>query len=160
MVKLNNAMLKYIILTNHYDEVRINQKVDEFSEKVFSTIKMIEECVVIVDFNNEMKQGVLNYDWILSQYGDYSGYEASCNEMRVSDYIDIDNIQPTPFILRLIEKLKAILKKMYPKFNFVVIGIIKSKEIEIRFHMLRDNEKGWLNEAIDDYNEAIIIGTV
>lgn len=112
MVKLNNAMLKNIISTNNYDEVKINQKVDEFSQKVFSFIKVIDECVVIVDFHNEMKQGELNYDWILSQYGDYSGYEASCNEMRISDYIDINKIQPAPFILRLLENLKSILKKV------------------------------------------------
>ncbi len=148
-------MLKYIISTNNYDEVRINQKVDEFSEKVFSF-----ECVVIVDFNNEMKQGGLNHDWILSQYGDYSGYEASCNEMRVSDYIDINNIQPAPFILRLIGNLKSILKRKYPQFNFILIGIIKSNEIEIRFHSLRHNEKGWLSENIDEYKESIVIATV
>lgn len=160
MVKLNNAMLKHIILTNNYDEVRINQKVDEFSEKVFSSIKMIDECVVIVDFNNEMKQGGLNHDWILSQYGDYLGYEVSCNEMRVSDYIDINNIQPAPFILRLIENLKLILKRKYPQFNFVLIGIIITNEIEIRFHSLRHNEKGWLSEDIDEYKEGILIETV
>lgn len=153
-------MLKYIILSNNYDEEKIIQKVDEFSEKVFSTIKMIDECVVIVDLNNEIKQGVLNYDWILSQYGDYAGYEASCNEMRVSDYIDIDNIQPIPFILRLIEKLKSILKKTYPQFNFVLIGIMKTEEIDIRFHILRHNEKGWLSEDIDEYKEAIVIDTL
>jgi hypothetical protein len=153
-------MLKYIISTNNYDEVKINQKVDEFSQKVFSFIKVIDESVVIVDFHNEMKQGGLNYDWILSQYGDYSGYEASCNEMRISDYLDINNIQPAPFILKLFENLKSILKKKCPQFNFVFIGIIKTDEIEIRFHSLRNNEKGWLSEDIDEYNEAIVIVTV
>ena len=160
MVKLNNEMLKYMITTNNYDEVKINQKVDEFSEKIFSFIKVIDECVVIVDFNNEMNHGGLNHDWILSQYGDYSGYEASCNEMRISDYIDINNIQPAPFILRLIENLKLILKRKCPQFNFVLIGIIRTDVIEIRFHSLRYNEKGWLSEDIDEYKEAIIMLTV
>ena len=140
--------------------MKINQKVDEFSEKIFSFIKVIDECVVIVDFNNEMKQGGLNYDWILSQYGDYSGYEASCNKMRISDYIDINNIQSAPFILRLIENLISILKRRCPQFNFVLIGIIKTDEIEIRFHSLRQNEMGWLSEDIDEYKEAKVIVSV
>lgn len=159
MVKINDAMLKCIISTNNYDEVKINQKVNEFSQKIFSFIKVIDECVVIVDFNDEMKQGGLNYDWILCQYGDYSGYEASCNEMRISDYVDIDNIQPAPFILRLIKSLKSFLKRKCPQFNFILIGIIKTDEIEIRFHSLRHNEKGWLSEEIDEYNEAIVVVT-
>lgn len=160
MVKLNNAMLRYILLSNNYDELKINQKVDEFSQKISPSIKIIDECVVIMDFNNEMKQEGLNHNWVLSQYGDYSGYEASCNEMRIGDYINIDNIQPAPFVLRLLENMKSILKIKCSQFNFVLIGVIKADEIEIRFHSLHQNENGWLSEDIDEYKEAIIILTV
>jgi hypothetical protein len=160
MVKMNNEMLKFIISINSYDEESINLKVDEFSQKVFSTIKLIDDCVVIVDYHNEMKQGVLNYDKILSRYGDYTGYEASCNELRISDFIEIKNFEEAPFLLRLLNNLKTFLNNRYPQYNFVIIGCIKKSEIELRFHILRKNEESWLSEDIDEFNEAIIVEIV
>lgn len=160
LVKLNNEMMKCIISTNSYDAEKITQKVDEFSRKVFSTIKLIDDCIVVLDFHNRRENGKLNYDKIVSLHGDYTGYEAFCNEMRISDYIDVNGFETVPFILRLIENLKSVLMKMYPQFHFVLIGIINAKETEIRFHMLRKNELGWLSENIDEYKEATIVNIV
>lgn len=157
MIKINNKMREYILEANNFSEEDINNKVKQFSDQIFSTIKAIDETVVIIDLQNEMEQEGLNHGGILELYGDYTGYEASCNDVRVNDYIDIDDVAPFPFVLRLFESLENLLKQRYPQFQFVLIASIEEKYITIRFHVLREEEGGWLSEDIDGYEEAILV---
>ncbi|WP_310605489.1 hypothetical protein [Anaerosporobacter sp.] len=93
-------------------------------------------------------------------YGDYTGYEAFCNEIRVKDFIEIPKINSMAFLLNAMEALKQYLETNFSKHSFTIIGSLEDTEINLRFHKIRQEEESWLSEDIDSYSEAIIVYTI
>lgn len=103
--------------------------------------------VIIVDIEDEMEKEKLDYDFILEQYGDYTGFEAFYNEMRIIDYIDIGNANLATLLFGIVE-LKIYLNKMFPQYSFIIIGLINKGQVNLRFHMLGQNEIGWISDVL------------
>lgn len=143
MMKLNNEMVRYI-LSMEINDKTIDKNVVDFAELVFTKIKLINDMIIVVDIKNEMEKEDLDYNSILKQYGDYTGFEASYNEMRVMDYIDIGNANPANMLLKITNELKVYLNKLFPQYSFTIIGSINKGQVSLRFHMLRQDEIGWI----------------
>lgn len=159
MMKLNNKMIRYILSVETKDKT-VDKKVDTFAKLVFVKIKLVDDMVIIVDIEDEMEKEKLDYDFILEQYGDYTGFEAFYNEMRVMDYIDIGNANLATLLLGIVEELKVYLNKMFPPYSFIIIGSINKGQVNLRFHILRQDEIGWISDDIDLFDEAILVSTV
>ena len=157
MIKLNNKMEQAIHLLQYTDNDLVLKKVDEFSKRVFSKIKLVDNQIVVIDYNNKLKDNMLNYEWITSTYKDFTGYEASCNKMRLSDYIHLEGIPIWPFMINYLDRLKRELRENYPQFGFTIIVQLQDVDTEIRFHVTRENEIGWLVDDLDQYSDAAIL---
>lgn len=104
-MKVNNEMMKYILSLKNNDNM-VDEKVKEFTEIVFSKIKLIDDLIVVVDIEHSMEEEKLDYDSILEQYGDYTGFEACRNEMRVMDYIDLSNVNSKAILVEFEKAIK------------------------------------------------------
>jgi len=161
MIKLNRKMEQEIHLLQCSDNELVLKKVDEFSMDVFPKIKLVDNQLVVVDYNNQLEDNMLNYEWITSTYKDFTGYEASCNKMRLSDYIHLEGIPIWPFMINYLDRLKRELRENYPQFGFTIIVQLQDVDTEIRFHVTRENEIGWLVEDLDEYSDdAILVCTI
>lgn len=83
----------------------------------------------------------------MEQYGDYTGFEAFYNEMRIIDYIDIGNANLATLLFGIVE-LKIYLNKMFPQYSFIIIGLINKGQVNLRFHMLGQNEIGRISDVL------------
>ena len=83
-------------------------------------------------------------------FGDWTGYEVSCNELRFSRKL----INPNVFFT-LAEKLSEMLLQKYAK-KVVIYIIMHDNEVELRFHVYREKEGLWLDEDLDKYNIPIL----
>lgn len=161
MIKINQKMEQMMILQFFSDVDIIMKKVEEFSKDVFPKIKLVDNQLVVVDYYNRLEDNALDYEWIKSTYKDFTGYEASCNRMRLSDYICIDEILILPFVINLLERLERVLRECYPQFKFTITVQFWERDAEIRFNVTRENESGWLLDDLDQYNEdAILVCTI
>jgi hypothetical protein len=161
MIKLNDKMEQAIHLLQCTDNDLVLKKVDEFSTDVFPKIKLVDNQIVVVDYYNRVTDHMLNYEWITSTYKDFTGYEASCNKMRLSDYIHLEGISIWPFMMNLLDRLKRELREKYPQFGFTIIVQLQDVDTEIRFHVTRENEIGWLVDDLDQYrDDAILVCTI
>ena len=129
-------------------------------EKIINP-KIIEvnDCIIL-DLNNTIIEKNINFDFILKTFGDKVGYESSCNEIRINDYIisgSFNSIVKLSF--KIIEILKDRLTSKYPNDKFCIIFSSDNKYVTLRFYKIRKYEKTWLNEKdLDKYKqEAIMI---
>lgn len=49
---------------------------------------------------------------------------------------------------------------MFPPYSFIIIGAINKGQVNLRFHILRQDEIGWISDDIDLFDEAILVSTV
>lgn len=157
MIKINNEMINLIVSIDKVDLALIEEKVQKFSKKTFHKIKCIDDKIIVLDLDNEIESQQLDDEWVINQYGDYTGYEASVNEMRVNSYINISDANSTVLLLKLIDELKRYLQLVFSKYQFTIIGSVQGQDIDIRFHVVRQNEVSWLCEDIDSYSEALAV---
>lgn len=157
MIKMNQKMEQEINFLQCSDNALVLKKVDEFSADVFPKIKLVDNQIVVVDYYNELEDKMLNYEWIISTNKDFTGYEASRNKMRLSDFIHLEGVPIWPFMMNLIDRLKRELRENYPQFGFTIIVQFQDVDTEIRFHVTRENEIGWLVDDLDQYSDSAIL---
>lgn len=136
-------------------------KIDLNEIEKIANLNIIEvhDCVIL-DLDNRIIKKNIDFDFILKRFEDRVGYEASCNEIRVNDYIiegSFNSIVKLSF--NVIDILKYKLKSKYPDDKFCIVFSSHKEEVTLRFYKIREDEKAWLNEEnLDGYiDEAIMV---
>lgn len=119
----------------------------------------IHECIILNSHNKIMQKNI-DFKLIIKRFGDRVGYEASCNEIRVNDYIiegTFNSIVKLSF--NIIDILQYKLQSKYPNNEFSIVFSSDKEYITLRFYKIREDEKPWLKEEnLDGYvDEAIMI---
>lgn len=123
------------------------------------TFKCIHGCVVI-DNEDRLNEDKVNIQRLISNYGDRTGFEASCNEVRINDYIDGGNLNDSDLVYLgtlIIIKWKEILSKTFMDDEFSFLMALSDGYLTLRFHKNRSDEEGWLNNDLEKYEEAVAI---
>lgn len=145
MINMNDKMKKILIEKEGKKHcLKINTIVNEIVNKT----KIIKDCTIF-DIDASLEEDKINFSEILNMVGDWTGYEVSCNEIRISQ--EVVNASE---ILTLADKLSNLLYKKYNK-NIVVCISLFDDEIELRFHTLREDERLWLDKNLDKYDIPI-----
>ena len=121
----------------------------ELVREISASTKLIHDCLVY-DKENEIDENKINFNKLLEMYGDKTGYEVSCNEIRIEKEL----ISKSHFFF-LVNELD---RELEEKFSRKVVIYIQELEdsFDLRFHSLRENEKKWLSENLDEYDNPII----
>jgi hypothetical protein len=112
----------------------------------------------ILDLENELDSRSINWNRLMKIHGNKTGYEASCNELRINDYLDDNKTQDDILIygLRILHDWKDKLKRDYVNQKFVLILSFDKTYVTLRFHKKREGEN-WLNSDLGKYQESILI---
>lgn len=155
MIKTNKNMKNLLKEMKKEELVKINP--DKLSKIMIPNFKEVYDCIII-DMNNEIKEENINFKRILSMFGDRTGYEASCNEIRINDYIDYSDEFAVIQLGQIIMDIwKYKLKTEYPKYRFCIILSFNEGYVTLRCHVVRENESLWLKDNLDEYEDDAII---
>lgn len=122
----------------------------------------LEGCVLLNIFSIQVPKKI-NIEAILNVYGDRTGYEASRNELRVNDYLEIPKNKEYYLVevaLQLLEVWGLKLKAKFPESKFCFIVSYNEGYVTIRFHKIRQNEMNWLADDLEEYEEEGILTKV
>lgn len=83
-------------------------------------------------------------------HGDRTGYEVACNEIRLEKEM-LSKSQIISFLIELDREFAT-------KFSKKVVIYIQELDdaLELRFHSLRENEKLWLSDNLNGYDNPIV----
>lgn len=149
---LNTKMEKIICDSNNNEDLK--EFISEFCDNYLLKTKIIRDCI-IYDQEGDLSEEKINFERILQFYGDWTGYEASCNEIRITDYLDL-NKKNIGNILDIFNYLKKGLLNMYPNRKFCIIISIDEPDITLRFHTYRKEEEIWISEDLESYDNPIL----
>lgn len=139
MIYMNGLMKDY------FDED--SNRTQNLAREIVNGIRNVRDCLVY-DKEGKINENDLDFDRIIKMNGDKTGYEISCNEIR------INKLSKNQIISFLIEFDRTITAKFSRK---VVIYIQDLEEcMELRFHSFREDEKLWLSENLDGYDIPIL----
>lgn len=122
----------------------------------------MEGCVLLNIFSIQAPKKI-NIDAILNVYGDRTGYEASRNELRINDYLEISKNREYYLVevaLQLMEVWGLKLKAKFPESEFCFIIGYNEGYVTIRFHKIRLNEMNWLADDLEAYEKEGILTKV
>ena len=86
-IKKNDKKMKYLLNKANGTKEYIKMSTDNMSKILTPNFIEVYNCIII-DTNNEIKAENIDFERILLTFQDRTGYEASCNEVRLNDYID------------------------------------------------------------------------
>ena len=147
MVKMND-MMKALLMDEKEENACI--QLDAILRKIVSKTKKINDCIVY-DEEGTMEEEKINFDKIIQFVGDWTGYEASCNELR----FESNSISQSQFLV-LASSLSNMLSQKFNGKEIVVYILLCDNEIELRFHTYRDNEGLWLDDDLNKYDNPIL----
>lgn len=119
----------------------------------------IDGCVLLRESNKYPK---LNMDFIYSQFGDRSGFEAADSHVHMidisEDFVE-DPYKGLNYAMKIMDLWSYKLKLEFPSYRFVIYLTFHGNDTIIRFHKLREEEPTWIDlERIDEYtDEGIMI---
>ena len=158
MKKFNHSMKSLLKDINTKEQNIIKTNLNELEKIINPKIIEIHDCIIL-DLNNTIINKNINFNFILEIFGDRVGYEASCNEIRINDYIisgSFNSIIKLSF--KIIEILKDKLKSKYPNDKFCIIFSSDKEVVTLRFYKIRKDEKTWLNEEdLEKYTEEALM---
>lgn len=134
-------MKKYLV-----DE---KSKTQDLAKMIVSDTKIIYDCLVY-DKEGEIDETRINFDRIIMMHGDRTGYEVACNEIRLEKEM-LSKSQIISFLIELDREFAT-------KFSKKVVIYIQELDdaLELRFHSLRENEKLWLSDNLNGYDNPIV----
>ncbi|RRJ65496.1 hypothetical protein EHV15_23190 [Paenibacillus oralis] len=117
---------------------------------------------LILDIDHKLNVDKIDWHRVLKFHGDFTGYEASCNELRINDYLPDTTDKESIFRIAytVMNKWAEKLKKSYPDFQFVIILSYDFEYATLRFHTLRQDEASWISDDIEHSEQAIFIKKV
>lgn len=156
--------------------IKTNKKMKELlkqAEKINDCVKMTTDNMtklfnphivevhdsVILDLDREIEPEKINFERILLMFQDRTGYEASCNEIRINDYVDcIEEIAILKTAITIMNIWKNCLLLEYSQYRFCLILNFSEGYATLRFHVLREDEHPWLKSDIEEYiDEALLV---
>lgn len=148
MIKMNEMMKK--ILKGDVEQECCSKMDDTILNEIVNKTKIIKECI-IYDKDGTLEEEKINFNRILQFFGDWTGYEASCNELR----FERQKILPSQFLV-LANDLSHMLSQKCNGKKIVVYISLYDDEIEVRFHIYRKEEQLWLDEDLNKYDLPIL----
>ncbi|MFK4567041.1 hypothetical protein [Enterococcus sp. UD-01] len=149
------------VLNTKMHMVARNAKLSENNHITFSLNKLdqffnikiqsIFDCILIVD-DEEIVLDKEQFTEVIKMYGDKTGYEASNNELRIIDYIDDRNIsKESQYLLG-----KSFIKNLSNRISKKIVSYFSFDDelLTIRFHIFREKDGLWLNEDLEQFEEA------
>lgn len=135
-----------LMKTKFVDE---KSEIHNLAKMIADDTKLVKDCMVY-DKNQEINETKINFDRIMMMYGDRTGYEVACNEIRFEKEI-LSKSQILSFLVELDMELAT-------KFARKVAIYIEEIDdvLELRFHSLRENEPLWLSDDLNSYDTPII----
>lgn len=147
MVKMNDIM-KEILKDEEGSETCL--QVDAILKEIVDKTKLIHDCVIYDEYGT-LEENEINFDRIIKFVGDWTGYEVSCNEVKFERV----QFSPNQFLV-LATKLSYMLSQKYMGKKIVVYILLSEKELELRFHTQRENERVWLDEDLNKYGVPVL----
>ncbi len=141
------ANLKMINFLSTIKNDQIHDELNAVINSIISNVKLIKNCT-IYDTDNITDEDV-NLDTVLKYVGDLTGYEMGCNEFRFENTGDIPFLTVATYFL-------SQLKKKFAERIFVVYVLVENDVFFVRFHTFRKNEGIWLNENLEQYENAVM----
>ncbi|WP_219836079.1 hypothetical protein [Paenibacillus sp. R14(2021)] len=122
---------------------------------VWPTFIEVEGCILL---QNDLKPDrTINIEFVLKQFGDRSGFEASESHVHMIDVSSFFIKQPLEglrFAMKLVDMWVVKLKLDFPDYSFLIILSFDGGDSIIRFHRIREDEEPWINiERIDEYKD-------
>ncbi len=160
-MKYTNKNMKKLI--ERLEEQSNTNKVDLSNLKniISPNIVKVDDCFIL-DLEYELTDNpTINWNRILKMFGDKTGYEASCNELRINDYLDYNDLSDEEILLyalQVVDGWEYHLKEKFREYKFVVILSIDEGFATLRCYKYREEESSWLKADIEEYeNESILI---
>jgi len=156
MVKTNSNM-RHLLETAAVSQEYIGAKFKNLSTILDPHFIEVYGCVII-NINNQVKPEKINFEAVLQWAQDRTGYEASSNEIRLNDYLDFPDalvaLKTAEIIMQIWEN-KLLLE--YPQHSFCMILSITEGYATLRFHQIRENERMWLRDDLEEYKYNAIM---
>jgi len=147
MLKMNKLM-KEILETE--EDKKCYLQIDVIVNEILSRTKIIKNCIIYDEEGDLVKENI-NFNNIIRFFGDWTGYEVSCNELRFERQGGFSSQ-----MLVFVSKLSYMLSQKYNGKKFVIYISLCDDEIELRFHTYRKDEPLWLDEDLDKYDRPIL----
>lgn len=125
-------------------------QLDNILKEVVDKTKIIKDSI-IYDKDGSLEEENINFTKIIQMTGDWTGYEASCNELR----FDSNIICPSQF-QELANRLNYMLSQKHEGRKMVVYISMYGEDIELRFHTYRENETMWLEQNLEKYDVPVL----
>lgn len=153
----NNKMKKLLEhVSNCPNEEKLQLSVQQLDKLFYPTLKRVKDCVIISE--KSLSNLEKTFDNAMSMYIDKTGYEASNTETRINCYFEneISIEAGTKIALMVIEVWALRLKQIEPYSKFCLILVCDEEYVEIRFHKVRSNEKSWLADNLEEYEDGAV----
>lgn len=147
MIDMNEAMKNEL---QGKIQVECSNQVECFVKSIVSRVKKIRDCI-IYDERGILKEENINFERVLKMAGDWTGYEVNCNEVRFSK-----NCVPKEQIVDFLQRLGDLLSQVAMGEKVVTYISFYERDVEVRFHKSREDEKHWLVDNLDKYSVPII----
>lgn len=145
MLRANDLMKKKIQEANSGENLPESAVLQSIVDKT----KLINDCI-IYDADGTLREEKINFDRALRFNGDWTGYEAGCNELR----FDLEELEPSCFTA-FANSLSLSLSQKYNRSVAVYISLYEDS-VDVRFHTYREYEIPWLVEDLNEYDEPIL----
>ncbi|MDR7017456.1 hypothetical protein [Acinetobacter sp. 3657] len=154
MIVLNSQMNEFFLS-------RGNTPIPETLElKVLEGFYEHADSIVFAFYKDRLEH--LDYNTVISRYGDLTGFEASANGIHIDDYIDNQNFT-TNEIINIGFSLVQLVQNLWNKLRDDECSIILSSDLEselgsnasLTFHKKRANEI--LMDSLDGCLQAVFI---
>lgn len=118
MFFVNEKMTKEILSIDKVGllDKKVREKAREFENKIFPNVKLIDD-LIIFDPNNKFS---LNNNHYLQNKVNLSVLEYDSNEIRLGDYINVEDVPQLLIALNVIKDFKNIFKKKFPDRQFCI----------------------------------------
>lgn len=146
---LNNAL-------NPSAEDKLKVEIEKLKNLFFPSFKQVKDCVIISEESVDRLER--SFDKALEINMDKTGYEASNTETRINSFFEnsITKELGIKIALMVLDVWVLQLKKIESQSKFCLIISCDEENVEIRFHKVHSNEKMWLAEAIESYQDEAV----
>ena len=131
----------------------------ELIDVVWPNFVEVEGCILIKKHTEDNIE--INFEHIIQQFGDRTGFEASESHVHMIDVSKTFKRHPLEglrFAKKLLEMWSFKLKLDFPEYEFLLILTYHDDDTILRFHRIRESEETWINiNNIEDLEEGIII---
>ncbi len=146
MIIMNKKMKKQ---NNDIIDEKNSDDLNKIITHIVKNTKLIKEAVIFDE--DGINESDVDFDEIFSIVNDWTGYEIGCNEIRIENR-KFESHQYSTFARILHESLK----EKYPDKHFLVYLMLDNDYVEIRFHILRNNEEIWISNDLNTYDTPIL----